>query len=153
MISKQNQNGKLACVLGTPAFLLSQVAEYATQHKYELIGKHILSPIINHILLPFRYIEAMLLHKPVYTEPSLARLTIFYVFEAEAITICFVASVFLSAFAIYFSFLATKNYEFSIWYANGFLLSILVLLSANVWVGLVAATTIMLLVNRIRQVK
>jgi len=153
MFSKRNKNGKLACTLGTPAFLLSQVAEYAAQHRYELIERPMLSPIINYILSPYRYIEAVILEKPVFGEPSVTRLTIFYVFEGEAIVICFVLSIIMSMFAIYFSYLGVQNYEFSIWYTNGFMLGFLVMISANMWVGLIAATIVMLFVNRIRRAK
>ena len=150
MFSKRNRNGKLACALGTPAFLLSQVAEYAAQHRYELIARPMLSPIINYILSPYRYIEVILLEKPIFTEPSVTRLTIFYVFEGEAIVICFVVSVITSMFAIYFSYLSVQNYEYSIWYTNGFMLGILVMTTVNMWIGLVVTTIIMLFVNRVR---
>ena len=148
-----NKNGKVACVLATPAYLLSLAAEYALRHRYDLIDNPLLSPVINYILLPYRIIEAFLLVRPTYTEPSLTHLTIFYVFEDEAIPICFVASVIMSAFAIYFSVKAAQDYEFSIWYTNAFLLCFLALLAVNAWIGLVALTTAMVLVSRIRRLK
>lgn len=149
----KNKNGKLACICAAPAYIFSQLGEYIFQHQYELIGNPIISPVINSILLPLRYIEAVLINRITFNEPSVTRLSLFYVFEGDAAVICFVLAIAFSAVAVYYSVKSALKHEFSIWYANSFSMSFLSIVTVNTWIGVTVTFAVLLSINPIRNHK
>ena len=110
----RNKNGKMACIYGVPALLLSAVAKYSEEYQVNNDGNAFVAPIINMLLTPYRWVESSLTTAPTTTEPTVSSLTVFYVFEGQALIITFIAALIFTLLSMWKSIISARNHEFSI---------------------------------------
>ena len=136
---KINKFGKISCLFGVPAFIFCLLAEHSRRYLLLDPDNNLLSTLVNILLIPINYIEREIFTEEIPTEPVLAPLGTSHVFEHEAMYIFFTVGILFSLIALYFTVKAAKIREFSIWYTNGAITSILALSITNILVGMVAA--------------
>jgi len=95
-----------------------QLVVFSKKHHFADLSNPLLSPLLNKIIYPLRYIETHFYNKSII-EPSYTSLPFFSVTENEAIYFFSIFSVLLCIQAIYFIKLSINNYESNIWYVNG----------------------------------